>query len=192
MGYAAKVWIGLLSLVVGTVAVAGNVDAPKYAIEAGKIVTMKSVGRDERAAEVINHGIILVSGGRIEAIGAAADVDVPAGYTLINASDRWVMPGIVEAHSHIGTEGGWNDMVVPLNPEFRITDGVDPESIDVKDALAGGVTTIHTMPGSGTNLAGFTVIIKLYGSTPEEMILKEIGAMKIPVIVHTCRAWGVM
>jgi imidazolonepropionase-like amidohydrolase len=153
--------------------------APGYAIRAGKIVTMRSVRGNEGVAEVINHGVVLISDGRIEAIGSATEVDVPQGYTVIDASDRWVMPGIVEAHSHIGTEGGWNDMVVPLNPELWIGDGIDPESLDVKNALAGGVTTIHTMPGSGTNLAGFTVIIKLHGATPEEMIVKEIGAMKI-------------
>jgi imidazolonepropionase-like amidohydrolase len=97
---------------------------------------------------------------------------------VIEAPDRWVMPGIVEAHTHIGTEGGFNDMVVPLNPELRMTDCVNPEDIAVKKAITGGVTTIHTMPGSGTNLGGFTVIIKTDGSRPEEMIVRELGAMK--------------
>ena len=170
--------IGLLCLMVGS-STFGEEPAPKYAVRAGKIVTMRRADSDSGTPSAINHGVILISDGRIEAIGPAADVDIPNDYVIIDASDRWVMPGIVEAHSHIGTEGGWNDMVVPLNPELWIGDGVDPESLEVKEALAGGVTTVHTMPGSGTNFAGFTVIIKLHGDTPEEMIFKKIGAMKI-------------
>jgi len=179
MGHARKMLIGLLTLLLGSIAFGQDATEPGYAIKAGKIVTMRPAEENEKTPAVINHGVILVHKGRIEAMGPAGDVNIPEGYTVIDASDRWVMPGIVEAHSHIGTEGGWNDMVVPLNPELHNSDGVDPESLEVKQALAGGVTTIHTMPGSGTNLAGFTVIIKLYGDTPEEMIVKKIGAMKI-------------
>jgi len=154
--------------------------SPKYAIKAGKIVTMKPkpVAGDSRAVEVINHGLILVSAGKIEAI-RPTDANVPQGYTVIDASDRWAMPGIVESHTHVGTEGGFNDMVVSLNPELCISDCVDPEDIAVRKAVTGGVTTIHTMPGSGTNIAGFTVIVKTAGATPEERIVRKLGAMKI-------------
>jgi imidazolonepropionase-like amidohydrolase len=129
--------------------------------------------------EVINHGVILTRGTKIRAIGSAADVAIPEGYTVIDASDRWVTPGIVEAHTHIGTEGGFNDMVMPLNPELRIADCVNLEDIAVKKAITGGVTTIHTMPGSGTNLAGFSVIIKIDGARPEDMTVRELAAMKV-------------
>jgi imidazolonepropionase-like amidohydrolase len=89
------------------------------------------------------------------------------------------MPGIVEAHTHIAVEGwGFNDMVTPINPELALAESVNSEDLSIKGALAGGVTTIHTMPGSGTNLGGFTVIIKLDSSNPEKMILRELGAMK--------------
>lgn len=146
------------------------------AIRAGKIVTMAD-GPGE-APLAINHGIMLIKDGKIEAIGPDDQVNVPAGYTVIDASDRWVMPGIVEAHTHIGAIGGFNDMLMPLNPELRVTDGVNPEDFPTAKALAAGITTLHTMPGSGTNLGGFTVIMKTAGSSPEEMILRELGAMK--------------
>jgi len=164
----------------GAVPAGQQATPPKYAIKAGKIVTMKPkpVAGDSRAVEVINHGLILVSGGKIEAI-RPTDANVPQGYTVIDASDRWAMPGIVESHTHIGTEGGFNDMVVSLNPELCISDCIDPEDIAVKKAITGGVTTIHTMPGSGTNIAGFTVILKTAGATPEERIVRKLGAMKI-------------
>jgi imidazolonepropionase-like amidohydrolase len=154
--------------------------APKpYAIRAGKILTMVLAKDSDANRRVINHGIILISKGKIEALGPASDVTVPDGYTVINASDRWVMPGIVEAHTHIAVEGGFNDMVTTINPELEIDESVNLEDIAAEKAVTGGVTTIHTMPGSGTNLAGFTVIVKLDCSRPEQAIVREIGAMKI-------------
>ncbi|UCD53305.1 MAG: amidohydrolase family protein [Phycisphaerales bacterium] len=150
-----------------------------YAIRAGKILTMAQLKDPGAGLRVINHGVILVSSGKIEALGGACEVAVPDGYAVIDASDRWVMPGIVEAHTHIAVEGGFNDMVTTINPELEIDESVNLEDIAARKAVTGGVTTIHTMPGSGTNLAGFTVIVKLDCSHPEEVIVREVGAMKI-------------
>ncbi len=169
----------LVVLAVGSLSAQDNPAARKLAIKAGKIVTMTSGAEFATGKNIINNGVILVSGGKIEAIGPASSIAIAQGYTLIDASDRWATPGIVEAHTHVGTEGGFNDMVTPINPELRIDDCVNPEDVGIKAAVTGGVTTIHTMPGSGTNLAGFTVIIKLDTSSPEKMVLREIGAMKI-------------
>lgn len=147
-------------------------DAPKqYAIKAGKILT---VTRD-----TINHGIILIDDGKIKAVGKASDVTIPKEYQIIDASDKWVMPGMVEIHSHIGAESGLNDMVVPTNPELRAADIIDPERWRFPHAVASGVTTIHTIPGSGTNLSGFGVLYKLHGKTFDDMLIRTLGAMKM-------------
>jgi imidazolonepropionase-like amidohydrolase len=166
-------------LIVGSSDASDKPASGMYAIKAGKILTMAPAKESASGTSVINNGIILVSNGKIEALGPASSIQTPEGYTLIDASDRWVTPGIVEAHTHIGTEGGFNDMVTPINPELQIGECVDPEDIAIEKAVTGGVTTIHTMPGSGTNLAGFSVIIKLDTSDPKKMILRELGAMKI-------------
>jgi len=152
---------------------------PKYAIKAGKILTMAPGKAFVVGKGVINNGIILLSDGKIEALGPASSIHVPEGYTLIDASERWVTPGIVEAHTHFGAEGGFNDMVTTINPELKIADSVDPEDINVEKGVTGGVTTLNVMPGSGTNLAGFSVIIKADPSDPEKMIFREYGAMKM-------------
>ena len=78
--------------------------SPKYAIKAGKILTMAPVKDSNNNAGVINNGIILVSNGKIKALGPASSIKVPKEYTVINARDRWVMPGIVESHSHFQQE----------------------------------------------------------------------------------------
>jgi imidazolonepropionase-like amidohydrolase len=153
---------------------------PKYAIKAGKILTMAPGKEFVVGKGVINNGIILLSDEKIEAIGPASKIQIPEGYTVIDASDRWVTPGIVEAHTHVGIlEGGGNDMVTPINPELKIADNVNSEDISFEKAVTGGVTTVHIMPGSGTNLAGFSVIVKLDPSDPEKMIFREYGALKM-------------
>jgi imidazolonepropionase-like amidohydrolase len=155
----------------------------KYAIKAGKSLTVTQ--------GTINHGVVLVEDRVIKAVGTAADVAIPNDYTVIDASNKWVMPGMVEVHSHIGAElGGLNDMVVPLNPELRVMDNVDPESWELKCAAKSGVTTLHTIPGSGTNLAGFGVLFKPYGKTVDQMLIREIGSMKIAQAYNPERQGG--
>lgn len=154
----------------------------RYAIKAGKILTVTQ--------GVINHGVILIADGVIKAVGEAADVNIPKDYEIIDASDKWVMPGMVEAHSHMAGEGGLNDMVLPTNPELRIDDCIDPEARDIKLAVASGVTTVNTIPGSGTNMAGFGVLYKLQGKTVEEMLVRRLGCMKVAQAYNPERAGG--
>jgi imidazolonepropionase-like amidohydrolase len=162
----------------------------RYAVKAGKILTMAPGKEFASGKGIINNGVILVGDGKIEALGPASSIQVPEGYVLIDASDRWVTPGIVEAHTHIGTEGGFNDMVTTINPELKMAECVNSEDIAVEKAVTGGVTTIHTLPGSGTNLAGFSVIIKTDTSEPEKMVLRELGAMKIAQAFNPERGAG--
>ena len=171
--------IALVTFAVDSSLATDKAALPKYAIKAGKILTMAPGKEFVVGKGVINNGIILISNEKIEALGPASSIQIPEGYTLIDASDRWVTPGIVEAHTHIGVEGGFNDMVTPINPELKIADSVNPEDISVEKGVTGGVTTVNTMPGSGTNLAGFSVIIKLDPSDPEKMIFREYGALKM-------------
>jgi imidazolonepropionase-like amidohydrolase len=162
--------VALLSLALA----AGAADQPRYAIRAGKIVTI--------TRGVINHGVVLVRDGKIEALGPADRLKVPSGYTVIDADDEWVMPGMVEIHSHCslgGTGWGINDTAVQTNPGLRVGDGVDPEAEVSRAALAVGITTIQTLPGSGTNHGGFGVVYKTAGATKEERLIRRVSVMKI-------------
>ena len=163
-------------------AVANAAEQTKYAIKAGKILTVTE--------GTIDHGIILIEDGAIKAVGKADDVNIPKEHEVIDASDKWVMPGMVEIHSHMAGEGGLNDMVVPTNPGLRIADVIDPESPDIRLAVASGVTTVHTIPGSGTNMAGFGVLYKLRGKTIDEMLVRDLGAMKVSQAYNPERQGG--
>src|SRR5262245_16029044 len=63
-----------------------------YAIKAGKIFTAVSPNIDD--------GVILVKAGKIESVGPASGVKIPEGYTVVDCSDKFVMPGLVECHCH--------------------------------------------------------------------------------------------
>src|SRR5947209_19629609 len=89
---------------------------PKAALHVSKIITC--------AGEPINNGTILVADGKIQAIGPRDKVTVPAGYTVIDYGDRFAMPGLVEAHRHVGGTGDINEMVYQTNPELRLLDPV--------------------------------------------------------------------
>jgi imidazolonepropionase-like amidohydrolase len=154
----------------------------KYAIKAGKILTITK--------GTIDHGVILIEDGVFKAIEKTANADIPKGYKVIDASDKWVMPGMVEIHSHLAGEGGLNDMVVPTNPGLRIADVIDPEDWGIPRAVASGVTTVHTIPGSGTNFAGFGVLYKLHGKTIDDMLIRELGSMKISQAYNPERGGG--
>jgi imidazolonepropionase-like amidohydrolase len=136
--------------------------------------------------DAIDHGTILISDGRVTAIGAAADISVPEGTTTIDANGRWVLPGFVETHAHIGVDEqgeGWagkdyNETADPNAARLRAIDGINPADLGFVDALSGGVTTAVIKPGSGNPIGGQTVAIKTWGRTQEDMLLKEPCSVK--------------
>ena len=146
---------------------------PNLAIHVGKIITC--------AGEPIVNGTILVADGRIQALGPSRETKVPAGYQEIDHRDLFAMPGLIDAHSHMG--GGdmrdLNEMVYQTNPELRNWDQIAPHNERLKVAIAGGVTTICFIPGSGTNMGGWGTLMKTGPGTPADVIIRAPGVLKI-------------
>ncbi len=165
----------LITVAAGPAPAAKSAPPVDIAILAGKIVPVEK--------PVIDHGVLLVGGGKIVEMGTRDKVTIPETARVIDVGARWVMPGIVEAHTHVGLDSGYdlglNDMVYPVNPDLRVGDVINFEAEAVKAALAEGVTTINTMPGSGTNHAGYSVIIKTGGADLQKRIVRDPGCMKI-------------
>lgn len=122
------------------------------------------------AGEEIENGMLVVNNGRISAVGAAGEVDIPPGSRVVDAAGKVIMPGLVDSHSHIG-EGDGGDRSAALHPDVRILDAIDPNSDTFKKALAGGITTVNVMPGSGHLMSGQTVYLKLRESDTIEGML---------------------
>ena len=111
---------------------------------------------------------ILVSNGKI--IRIDNNIPVPAGTTVIDATGLFVMPGIIDAHSHIALDVV-NEATNPVTAEVNVGDALDPLDVSIYRALAGGVTTTHAMHGSANAIGGQCETIKLrYGTTnPDDL-----------------------
>ena len=135
------------------------------AIVGGTILTAGAQG-------TIEKGTVLVRDGKIAAVGR--DVAVPAGATVIDASGRYVMPGIVDCHSHTAIEDSVNECSDSVTAEVRIADVVDQHDINIYRQLGGGVTTINVLHGSCNTIGGQNAVLKLrWGKPPEELVFKE-------------------
>ncbi|MEU7860091.1 amidohydrolase [Nonomuraea sp. NPDC049141] len=129
----------------------------------------------------IDGGTVLIAGGRITAVGPAADIPVPAGTPVLEARGQWVLPGFVEAHAHMGIgEEGEGDLGEDLNEKgerngarLRALDGVNPADLGFLDALSGGVTTAVILPGSANPIGGQAVAVKTWGRTADDMVLRD-------------------
>ncbi|WP_029067810.1 amidohydrolase [Jonesia quinghaiensis] len=131
----------------------------------------------------IDNGTVVISGGKIVAVGA--DVPVPDGAEIIDASGKWVLPGLVEAHGHIGIHeeangpagNDTNEMTRPTTPGVRAIDAVNIEDEGFRDALAGGVTAAVIKPGSGNVIGGLSVALKTWGgrTIDEQVIVPEVS-----------------
>jgi imidazolonepropionase-like amidohydrolase len=108
----------------------------------------------------IDQGVLVVRDGRIVAIGEAGRVRIPGDAEVVELDASLViMPGIVDTHSHIGEIAG-ADRSGPIQPGVRVVDSLNVHSSGFKRALAGGITTVNIMPGSGHLISGQTIYIK--------------------------------
>jgi len=123
------------------------------------------------SGDVISNGVLVVQNGKIEAVGGEGSVSIPRNAVRVDASGKVIMPGLVDTHSHIG-EGDGGDQSATLHPDVRIMDTIDPRSKTFYKALAGGLTTVNIMPGSGHLMSGQTVYVKTNPkNTIEDMLV---------------------
>ena len=146
----------------------------------------------------VDGGTVLIRDGRIDAVGASGDVEVPDGMPVVDATGLWVLPGFVEAHGHVGLweeSEGWagqdtNEMTDPNGARLRALDAVNPADVGFADALSGGVTTIVALPGSGNPIGGQTAALKAAGRTVEEMLIREPVSVKSALGENPKRVYG--
>ncbi|MEJ7647887.1 MAG: amidohydrolase [Nakamurella sp.] len=141
-------------------------------------------------------GTLVVTDGRISALGP--DVDVPDGAEVIDAAGKWLLPGFVDAHTHLGVHeeaGGWagqdtNEMTDPNTAQVRALDAINPGDIGFTDALSGGVTSVCVNPGSGNVIGGLCVAIHTHGRTVDEMVLRSPAGLKSALGENPKRVYG--
>jgi len=115
---------------------------------------------------LIENGVVLVKDGRIEAVGP--NLPVPAGYETVDGKGKWVTPGLIDAHSHLGVyaspsvpaNSDGNEMTNPVTPEVWAEHSVWPQDPGFNTARVGGVTTLLVLPGSGNLIGGRGVVLR--------------------------------
>jgi len=117
---------------------------------------------------------VLVKDGKITQIGK--NITAPQGVKVIDAKGLYVMPGIIDPHSHIAVEGNVNEITNPVTSEVAIGDVVNPLQIPIYHALAGGVTAVHSMHGSANAIGGQCETLKLRYGTMDVDAMKMEGA----------------
>ena len=120
----------------------------------------------------LEDATVLVEKGKIRAVGR--DVEVPSGAQRIDARGMHLTPGLIDCHSHSGTDGGVNEGGQNTTAEVRIGDFIDANDVNIYRQVAGGVTTSNILHGSANPIGGQNQVIKLrWGALPEEMKFVE-------------------
>ncbi len=141
-------------------------------------------------------GAVVVTGGRITTLGS--DVKIPEGIEVIDAEGRWLLPGFIDAHTHLGVHEeaeGWagsdtNELTDPVTAGVRALDAINPVEMGFDDALAGGITAVNVNPGSGNPVGGLTVAIHTHGRTVDAMVLRSPSGLKSALGENPKRVYG--
>lgn len=153
----------------------------------GKIFTMEG--------QTFERGAVLIRDRLIYAVG---NVPLPEDVRIIDVSGKYVLPGLIDAHTHIGVaeeiyriEGDdTNEASDPVTPHLRAIDAVYMEDIAFQDALAGGVTTVMTGPGSANVIGGMSLVMKTHAKTADKAVLKNPAGIKAALGENPKRVYG--
>ncbi|MGI6452178.1 MAG: amidohydrolase [Syntrophomonadaceae bacterium] len=147
------------------------------AFKGGKVFSMGEKGE-------INGGTIIIEGNLIQAVGK--DLEIPEGCQVIDTTGKYITPGFIDAHTHIGLEeeiyriegDDVNEINEPLTPHLMAVDGVNFRDLAFMDALRGGVTRSLCMPGSANILGGQAVFLKHLINQQQDMVYKNPWGLK--------------
>ncbi|MGD0152473.1 MAG: amidohydrolase [Thermacetogeniaceae bacterium] len=155
----------------------------------GKILTMEGRIYDRNSA-------LLVAGGLIVDLGS--DRPLPPGIQLVDVSNHYVLPGFIDAHTHVGiieeiyrVEGDdANESSDPVTPHMRAIDAIYMDDLAFQDAVQAGITTVMTGPGSANVIGGESLAMKTQARTVDQAILKNPVGIKAAMGENPKRVYG--
>ena len=138
----------------------------------------------------IEGGMVVIENGKIAAVGK--DIAAPDRAEVIEARGEYVLPGLVDPHSHLGVyslpaleaNADGNEMTGDIEAQVRSEDAINTDDPEIARAVSGGVTTVQVLPGSGNNIGGWATIVKLNGG-------QTLDEIKFPDAPPSMKwAWG--
>ena len=159
------------------------------AIVGGRVVPIEG--------EPIDGGTVLLRDGKIAAVEGPG-FEVPADAEILDATGKWVLPGFIDAHAHVGAAEeaqGWagqdtNERSEPNTAHVRVVDAINPADQGFRDAIGGGILAVNVNPGSSNPIGGQTAAIKCWGRTVDEMVLRAPAGLKSALGENPKRAYG--
>jgi imidazolonepropionase-like amidohydrolase len=147
--------------------------------------------------EPIEGGTVLLRDGKIAAVEGPG-FTVPADVVVVDAAGKWVLPGFIDAHAHVGVSEeaeGWagqdtNERTDPNTAQVRALDAINPADLGLRDAITGGVLAVNVNPGSANPIGGQTAAIRCWGRTVDEMVLREPAGLKSALGENPKRVYG--
>ncbi len=112
----------------------------------------------------IEHGSVLIKDGKIAEVGKS--IKAPKDAQVIDAAGQFIIPGIIDCHSHIAIDGSVNEGSISVSSMANTADVLNPDDIDIYRDLAGGVTVANILHGSANPIGGQTIVIKLRWGQP--------------------------
>src|SRR4029077_4312906 len=149
-------------------------NAPALASEPAPIILIQNATILTISHGNIEHGAILIRDGKIAEV--VTSIKAPKDGQGIDAGGQFVMPGIIDCHSHIAIDGDVNEGSIAVSSIANTADVLNPDDIDIYRDLAGGVTTANILHGSANPIGGQTVVIKLRWGQPASKLPFE-GAL---------------
>ncbi len=141
--------------------------APVQAQDEGAVLAIKAGTIFPVGAAPIEDGIILIQRGKITAVGK--DIEIPDGAEIIEASDRVVIPGLIDAMTTLNEAG--RDDEASVTPDILALDSFDFFGT-YRRMLAGGVTAVHIAPGRHRLMPGYGAVVKLAADSPDQQVLQ--------------------
>jgi len=147
----------------GSIAEGSELPAPP-----GPLVVIRGATLMLATGRTIPSGTIVLDRGKIAAVHQG-DLAPPAGAVVVDGTGKFVTPGLIDTHSHLGVfpmpaaaaHGDGNEMVGPLQPQVQVADAFWPQDPGIMRAVLGGVTALQVLPGSGNSIGGRAVTLKL-------------------------------
>jgi imidazolonepropionase-like amidohydrolase len=164
----------VVAIVATLVPLSASADEGVTAIRGGRILPISQ--------EPIANGVVLIENGKIKEIGPS--VEIPEGAEVIDATGKWILPGLIESHTTLGIADRYeaaatDEVSAPNTAQMSILDAVNPFNKAIKQIRMAGITSVLVTPGRQNVIGGQPAVVKLRGKTVSDMAVLAPAGVKL-------------